>query len=227
MRNKKMEKVLNDQIVKQIEEVFAEVQEPVQVLFFGSKENCDYCNEAQQLLEEVTAINDKIELSVYDMQENADVAKQYNVTNTPGLVIAAKDNAEVTNLGIQFSGVPSGHEFSTLINDILIVSKRESGLDEKTREFLKGLTQPLHLQVFVTPTCPYCPRAVLLAHQMAMENPQMITAEGVEATEFPELASRFNVSGVPQTVINAGKGTVVGAVPEQNLVAEIMRALQN
>lgn len=222
-----MEKVLNEQIIKQIEEVFAEVQEPVQVLFFGSKDNCDYCNEAQQLLEEVTALNDKLELGVYDMQENADVASRFKVTNTPGIVIAAKDNAEVTNLGIQFSGIPSGHEFSTLINDILIVSKRESGLDEKTREFLKGLTEPLHLQVFVTPTCPYCPRAVLLAHQMAMENPQMITAEGVEATEFPELASRFNVSGVPQTVINAGKGTVVGAVPEQNLLAEIMRAMQN
>jgi len=222
-----MEKVLNDQIIKQIEEAFAEVKEPVQVLFFGSKENCDYCNEAKQLLEEVTALNDKLELSVYDLQENADIAEQFNVINAPGIVIAAKDSAEVKNLGIQFSGIPSGHEFSTLISDILIVSKRESGLDEKTREFLKGLTQPLHLQVFVTPTCPYCPRAVLLAHQMAMENPQMIIAEGVEATEFPELANRFNVRGVPQTVINAGKGMVVGAVPEQNLVAEIMRALQN
>jgi len=222
-----MEKVLNDQIVKQIEEAFAEVQEPVQVLLFGSKDNCAYCNETQQLLEEVTALNDKLELSVYDVHENADIAKQFNVTNTPGIVIAAKDNAEVTNLGIQFSGIPSGHEFSTLINDIVIVSKRESGLDEKTREFLKNLTEPLHLQVFVTPTCPYCPRAVLLAHQMAMENPQMIIAEGVEATEFPDLANQFNVRGVPQTVINAGKGMVVGAVPEQNLVAEIMRALQN
>ena len=222
-----MEKVLNDQIVKQVEEAFAEVQEPVQVLFFGSKDNCDYCNEAQQLLEEVTALNDKLELSVYDVQEHAEVAEQYKVTNTPGIVIAAKDNAEVKNLGIQFSGIPSGHEFSTLINDIVIVSKRESGLDEKTREFLKNLTEPLHLQVFVTPTCPYCPRAVLLAHQMAMENPQMIIAEGVEATEFPDLANKFNVRGVPQTVINAGKGMVVGAVPEQNLVAEIMQALQN
>ena len=55
----------------------------------------------------------------------------------------------------------------------------------------------------------------------------MIRAEGVEATEFPELANRFNVRGVPQTVINSGAGTVVGAVPEQNLLAEIMRALQN
>ena len=222
-----MEKVLNDQIVKQINEVFAGIEEPVQVLFFGSKDNCEYCNEAKQLLEEVTALNDKLDLSVYDMQENADVAKQFNVVNAPGIVIAAKDNAEVKNLGIQFSGIPSGHEFSTLINDILIVSKRESGLDAKTREFLKNLTQPLHLQVFVTPTCPYCPRAVLLAHQMAMENPQMIIAEGVEATEFPELANQFNVRGVPQTVINSGKGMVVGAVPEQNLLAEIMRALQN
>jgi len=211
-----MEKVLNDQIVKQINEVFEGMQEPVQVLFFGSKDNCDYCNEAKQLLEEVTSLNDKLALSVYDVQENADVAKQFNVTNAPGIVIAAKDNEEVKNLGVQFSGIPSGHEFSTLINDILIVSKRESGLDEKTREFLKNLTQPLHLQVFVTPTCPY-----------AMENPQMIIAEGVEATEFPDLANQFNVRGVPQTVINAGKGTVVGAVPEQNLVAEIMRALQN
>ena len=222
-----MEKVLNDQIIKQINEVFAGIQEPVQVLFFGTKDNCEQCNDAKQLLEEVTALNDKLELSIYDMHEHSDVASQFNVTNAPGIVIAARDNAEVKNLGIQFSGIPSGHEFSTLINDILIVSKRESGLDAKTREFLKNLDKPLHLQVFVTPTCPYCPRAVLLAHQMAMENPTMIIAEGVEATEFPELANRFNVRGVPQTVINAGSGTVVGAVPEQNLLAEIMRALQN
>ena len=222
-----MEKVLNDQIVKQIQEAFAEVKEPVQVLLFGSKDNCDYCNETQQLLEEVTALNDKLELSVYDIQEHADVASKFNVTNAPGIIIAAKDNAEVKNLGIQFSGIPSGHEFSTLINDIIIVSKRDSGLSEKTREFLRNLDKPLLLQVFVTPTCPYCPRAVLLAHQMAMENPQMIRAEGVEATEFPELANRFNVRGVPQTVINSGAGSLVGAAPEQNLLAEIQRALLN
>jgi glutaredoxin-like protein len=222
-----MEKVLNDQIIKQITEAFAEVKEPVQVLYFGSKDQCEYCNETKQLLEEVIALNDKLELSVYDMQEHKDVASKFNVTHAPGIVIAAKDGAEITNLGIQFSGIPSGHEFSTLINDIVIVSRRESGLNEKTREFLKNLDKPLHLQVFVTPTCPYCPRAVLLAHQMAMENPQMIRAEGVEATEFPELANRFNVRGVPQTVINSGAGSVVGAVPEQNLLAEIMRVLQN
>jgi glutaredoxin-like protein len=222
-----MGQVLDEQIVKQIKQVFDGIEQPVQVLLFVSKDNCEYCNETKQLLEEVTALHDKLELSVYDVNENQDVASLYNVTNAPGIVIASKEDSGVKNLGIQFSGIPSGHEFSTLINDMLIVSKRDSGLDAKTREFLRNLDKPLHLQVFVTPTCPYCPRAVLLAHQMAMENPAMIRAEGVEATEFPELANRFHVRGVPQTVINAGSGMVVGAVPEQHLLAEIQKALLN
>lgn len=222
-----MEKFLNEKLLKQIEDAFAEIQEPVQILYFGSQVQCETCAETQQLLEEVAAVNAKVELTICDLQKDKDIAEKFNVTNAPGIVVAAKDEAEVRNLGVQFSGTPSGYEFSTLINDILAVSRRDSGLSDTTREFLKQLDQPVHLQVFVTPSCPYCPRAVLLAHQMAMENPQMIRAEGVEAMEFPELANRFNVQGVPQTVINSGAGIVVGAVPEQNLLAEIMRALQN
>jgi glutaredoxin-like protein len=222
-----MERLLNEQIAQQINKAFADLREPVQILYFGSKEDCEYCDETRQLLEEVTALSDKIELSTYDIKEQQDMAASFQVTDAPGIVIAARENAEVKNLGIHFSGVPSGHEFGTFINDILLVSRRDSGLNEQTRQFLKNLDQPLLMQVFVTPTCPYCPRAVLLAHQMAMENPEMIRAEGVDAMEFPELASRFHVSGVPQTVINSGAGIVVGAVAEQNLLAEITRALQN
>lgn len=222
-----MEKLLNPQIVGQLNDAFAEMQSPVQLLFFGSQDRCETCSETRQLLEEVAALNDQVELAVYDLEADKALADQYQVTAAPAIVIAARDGADLTDLGIRFRGIPSGHEFSTLINDILTVSRRDSGLDEKTRQYLRELKQPLQLQVFVTPSCPYCPRAVLLAHQMAMENPQMILAEGVEATEFPELADRFHVRGVPQTVINAGAGIVVGAVPEQNLVAEIRRALQN
>lgn len=67
----------------------------------------------------------------------------------------------------------------------------------------------------------------MLAHQMAMENPSMIRAEAVDAMEFPELSNRFNVQGVPQTVIDSGKGIVVGAYGEVQMLAEIKRALQN
>ena len=65
---------------------------------------------------------------------------------------------------------------------------------------------------------------MVLAHRMALESP-LVHAEMIEAMEFPELADRFDVSGVPQTTINNGAGTVVGAAPEDYLVAEIQRAL--
>ena len=65
---------------------------------------------------------------------------------------------------------------------------------------------------------------MVLAHQMAMESPY-VQAEMVEAMEFPDLANQFDVSGVPQTTINMGAGTAIGAVPEEDLLEEIQRAL--
>lgn len=194
-------------------------------MFFASKDQCELCNETRTLLDEVVALDARLGISAYDLQADADVAQRFNVDRAPAIVIAAKNNNQIMDYGIQYSGIPSGHEFSTLINDILLVSGRDSGLSPQTREFLQKLDKPVHFQVFVTPTCPYCPQAVILAHRMAMENPGMIRAEGVEATEFPELANQFGVSSVPQTTINAGAGTVIGAVPEKKLLAEIQQAL--
>ena len=147
-----MEKLLNQQTVSQIKEAFGQMKEPVQILFFGSTENCDYCADARQLLEEVVAIDDRLDMSVYDLQADAAVASKFNIDRAPGIVIAAKDGDQIINFGIQFSGIPSGHEFGTLINDIILVSGRDSGLSAEVREFLKTLEKPLHMQVFVTPT---------------------------------------------------------------------------
>ena len=147
-----MENVLNEQITKQIREVFAELAQPVQILFFGSEENCEYCGETKQLLSEISEIDERVNLSIYDLKNDAGIAAQYNVEKVPAIVIASKNGDQVVDLGVQFSGIPSGYEFSTLINDIVIASKQDSGLGATTREYLKNLTQPLLLQVFVTPT---------------------------------------------------------------------------
>jgi glutaredoxin-like protein len=217
--------LLSDDIIQQVEDVFGQLQKPVEVLFFGSKEDCQYCDDTLQLVTELTGISDKLGLSVYDAAQDAEIARQYKVDKFPGLVIAGRDGDQILDYGIRYAGIPSGHEFSSLIHDIILVSGGDSGLGQETRSFLKSLDSPIHLQVFVTPTCPYCPRAVVLAHQMALESP-MVEAEMVEAMEFPDLSNRFGVSGVPQTTINYGAGTVVGAVPEDHLLAEIRRSLQ-
>ena len=147
-----MEKLLNEQVVSQISQTFAQMKEPVQLLFFGAQENCEYCTDTRQLLEEVAAIDEKVKLSVYDLHDNADMARKFNVDKVPAIVIAARDGDEIIDLGVQYSGIPAGHEFGTLINDIVLVSGRDSGLSEEVRAFLKNLEKPLHLQVFVTPT---------------------------------------------------------------------------
>ncbi len=147
-----MEKLLNEQTISQIRKVFEQLKEPVQILFFSSSENCDYCADTRQLLEEVVAVDDKLGMSVYDLKANADVAQKFNIDKAPGIVIAAKSGDQITDFGIQYSGIPSGHEFSTLISDIILVSGRDSGLSADAREFLKNLEKPLHMQVFVAPT---------------------------------------------------------------------------
>jgi len=147
-----MEKLLNEQVVGQIKQAFNDLTNPVQVLFFGSKENCEYCGETRQMLTEVSEIDPRLTLSVHDLQEDAALAVQYRVDKVPAIVIATKDGDKVTDLGVQFSGIPAGYEFSTLINDIILASKGTVGLGAATLEFLQSLTKPLHLQVFVTPT---------------------------------------------------------------------------
>ena len=74
--------------------------------------------------------------------------------------------------------------------------------------------------MFTTPTCPHCPRAVILAHEMAWANPN-VTAYAVEATEYPDLARRYHVTGVPKTVVD-GEVEILGAIPEDAFIEQAL-----
>ncbi len=146
------EKLLNDEIVSQIRKGFDQLDEPVEILYFGSRDGCDYCEDTLLLVQEVTAISDKLSLKQLDIETDAELARQYNVDKTPGLVIAGRDGDQTIDYGIRMAGIPAGHEFTSFIQDIVLVSSRDSGLDARTRQYLGDLKQPVLLQVFVTPT---------------------------------------------------------------------------
>jgi glutaredoxin-like protein len=221
------DQMLNKDIQKQVSEIFADLHHPIRVLFFGSQDQqCEYCQETHQLLEEVASLSDLIALESWDIDEDKDLAAQYRVERVPAFVITGEKDGQPVDYGIRYYGIPAGHEFTSLVNDLIMVSKGDSGLAPETRAFLADLKKPVHLQVFVTPTCPYCPRAVVLAHQFAMESDQ-VEAEMVEAMEFPDLSNQYNVSGVPHTSINFGAGELIGSAPEAHLLSEIRLALEN
>jgi alkyl hydroperoxide reductase subunit AhpF len=147
-----MAKLLNDSVTGQVKKMFDEgLKQPVEVLFWGSPDS-EYGEDTQQLLEEVTATSDKLSLKVYDLLEDLELAKQYRIDKAPGFTVLGRDDDRLTDYGVRFFGITSGHEFSTLIHTLILVSGRDSGLDEDTRAALKELKEPVHLQVFVTPT---------------------------------------------------------------------------
>ena len=121
-------RLLNDDILQQVRDVFDQIQNPIEILFFGSKKDCQYCDDTLQLVTEVTGISDKLGLSIYDADEDAEIARQYKVDKFPGLVIVGRDGDQIQDYGIRYAGIPSGHEFSSLIHDLVLISGRDSGL---------------------------------------------------------------------------------------------------
>ena len=200
---------------------FEGLQHPVKLLMFSQEMECQYCRETRSIAEEIAALSPKITLEVYDFTADHTVAEQYGVDKIPAMAML-RDGEPVKDYGIRYYGLPSGYEFASLIEDIMMISRGDSGLSEETRAQLGDLTQPLHLQVFVTPTCPHCPQAVRLAHQLAMES-DLVQADMVEAIEFPHLSMKYQVQGVPRTVINETVH-LEGAAPEMMLMAKVKEA---
>ncbi len=212
--------LLNEKTRKEINNILSEMQDPVKLILFIKKEDCMYCNETKQLLQEITEVTDKLTLEVYDVNLSKEKSEYYEVDKTPAIILENKKDYK-----IRFYGIPSGYEFGTLLQDILYVSKLKTDLQSQTKEFIKGIKKPLHIQVFVTPTCPYCPNAVLMAHQFALES-DFIKADMIEATEFPELSNHYNVFGVPKIIVNDILH-IEGAVPESVFVNKIKQLQLN
>lgn len=190
---------------------FEALREPVKLLFFTQETECQYCSDTRLIAEEVASLSDKISLEVYDFVADRQMVEQYGIDKIPALIVM-RGGEKPKDYGIRYYGIPAGYEFSTLITDILMVSRGDSGLSVEAKSYLAALNKPLHLQVFVTPTCPYCPPAVHLAHQLAMES-DLVRADMVEAIEFPHLSMKYQVQGVPRTVINE-TAYLEGAAPE-------------
>jgi glutaredoxin-like protein len=203
-------------------EQFKSLESPVKIVLFTQKMECQYCKETRMIGEELAALSAKIALEVYDFEDDKEIAESYGIDKIPATIIMT-GGEQSRDYGIRYFGIPSGYEFSSLIEDIMLVSSGQSGLSVATKEFLANLEKPVHLQVFVTPTCPYCPQAVLLAHKLAFESDK-VKADMVEAIEFPHLSMKYQVQGVPRTVINE---TVhqEGAAPEAMLLAKLKEAV--
>jgi glutaredoxin-like protein len=187
---------------------------PVKIVMFTQEVECRFCSDTRQLVQDLATLSDKLSVEVYDFMKNADKAKEYCIDKIPALaIIGAKD------YGVRIYGIPYGYELQTLIEAIVNVSKGrgKTDLSDKTKSILSEIKNPVQIKVFVTLTCPHCPAAASVAHKLAIES-DMIIADVIETSEFPDLAMKHNVIGVPKIIVN-DKTEFVGAFNE-DLFAE-------
>jgi alkyl hydroperoxide reductase subunit F len=214
-----MPQVIDDKTKQELTEIFTKLKKPIQLIFFTQQHACSACRDQENLLKELLTISDKITLDVYDLVTDAQHAREYGISKIPATaVISDKD------YGIRFYGITAGYEFGSLVEAIVMASQGKSGLDPEIEKLVKLIDEPVHLEVMVTLTCPYCPKMVHVAHQMAMANDN-IRADMVESSEFPQLVQRYEVNGVPRTVINE-RPTFEGALPPLDAVLAILKTIK-
>ncbi len=190
--------------------------------FVSQKERltCVYCDDVTQLADELAELSHgRVTAEHHSIEDSAELAARLKVRRTPATVVT--DGGP--GLALKFYGLPGGYEFTALLEDIVDAIRGEPRLSSETVAALRGLTTPTQIQVFVTPTCPYCPKAVRMAHQFSQSNPQVIDAEMVESMEFPDLASQYSVMAVPKVVVN-DRVQFEGALPERDFLEQVIGA---
>ena len=199
------------------EELNEKLENPVKIVMFTQAVECQFCLQTRQLINEVAALNDKIKVEIYDFVADAEKAKQYGIDKVPALIVMGEED-----YGIRFYGLPFGYELQTLLEAIINVSRRKTDLSEETKNKLREIKTSVHIQVFVTLTCPYCPIVASIAHKFAIEN-DLIRADVIDSGEFPHLAQKYAVMGVPKTVINE-KVDFMGPVTEEMFMQQVLLA---
>jgi len=191
---------------------------PVRLVVFITGAGCQYCKLVVELAGDLASVCKQIVPEIHDTEKEPELAGQFGVTLVPAIaVVGEKDH------GIRFTGVPAGHELGTFIETILMVGSGDHGLSQAVVEGLQKIDGPVALEVLISPTCPLCPPVVLSAHRFAMASPH-VSSSMVEITEFPELAKKYEVKGVPFTVVN-GTHAVTGVVTAPELLKVVLKAL--
>ncbi|MCF8564516.1 hypothetical protein LLE49_07130 [Alicyclobacillus tolerans] len=141
--------IISESNRKVIKERFEKLAQPVVIQFFETSLNCASCPEIKQLLEELVSLSDLLTLETLNLYTDEEKAKSLGIDKAPVIVLTDDNHFDY---GIRFFGPPSGYEFATLLEDVIMVSQRDSGLSPETRKQLASLPSAVDLSVFVTPT---------------------------------------------------------------------------
>ncbi|MBN2755147.1 MAG: thioredoxin [Candidatus Goldbacteria bacterium] len=220
-----MDRLIDESSIKEIKNKFdTELKESVDVIIYSNQVSVPANEQEKQLadftrkfLKELSEIDGRIEVEEKAM-DSAE-AKEIGISTSPSISLGLKKGYKII-----FNGAPLGHEATSLIETITMLSGGDSRLSDEDKVLLKNADKKAKIQVFITPTCPYCPKSVILAAKIAIETKGVISAECVEAMENQQLSEKFNVGSVPQQVINSDPASItVGAQNDRAFIMQVLK----
>ena len=140
--------LMTDEVTAQLKDEFAQLVSPVRLAVFSQALADPESEQVRRLAEELVALDSRLSLEPYNFVLDKEKAEALKIARIPAMAVMGAEK----DYGIRMYGLPSGYEFGTLIEAILDVSRGDSGLSDETRVALKELAQPVHIQVFSTPT---------------------------------------------------------------------------
>lgn len=202
-----------------IKKQFEKLEGDVELIAFTQEFECQFCKETRELVLEIGALSPKIKTKIYDFVKDGDMDLKYNIKKIPAIAIVGK-----RDYGIRYYGVPAGYEFPAIVESIIDASRGTTSLPDNIKKKLAEIKKPVHIQVFVSPTCPFCPRMARMAYQFAIEN-EFIKSDVIEMTEFPYLVQRYSIMSTPHVVINEDT-SFIGLQPSEAFIDMINMALR-
>ena len=130
-----------------LEAALADLAAPVKLLFFTQTFGCDTCVPARRLVDRSASLSEHVTVDEFNLVLDKDAVQAYGVRRVPAIAVVGE-----ADTGIRFYGVPEGHELISLVDAILLVASRDSGLSDESRARLAEVDEPVDIQVFVTPT---------------------------------------------------------------------------
>lgn len=143
--------LLNEDVVAQLRGEFGALKDPVRLAVGYQALQNPESEQVKRLAEELAALDPRLSVEPVNFVLDAERVVALGFTRTPAIaVLGGADGSK--DHGLRLYGLPSGYEFGTLIDAILLVSRGDSGLGDETKAALQALTRPVHVQVFSTPT---------------------------------------------------------------------------
>ena len=219
---------LSPEFMAELRETLEDMVEPVEInVFIGP--NCETCEDTLRLMkafEDAAPVRNGVKLvklNVYD-KSNPDHKKyfeQQKITRVPSVTLI--------DGYIRYTGIPADEEIRGFVETLIRISEGDSGLEDATKAELASLTKQVYIETIVTPSCPYCPYAVLLANMFAYEaykqGSKAVISDTVEAYENPDIADKYGVQSVPSIAIN-GILVFVGVPYEEDFIRYVKAAAE-